>query len=337
MKNELLYFIKEIPKAELHIHLEGSIEPEMMLLLSEKNGIKLKYKTIEELRNAYNFEDLRDFLYVYTQGTRVLRTAEDFYEITKSYLEKSYLQNVIHTEIFIDFQTYARRNIQSDLIMDGVWSAIKEQEKILGISSYLILAFLRHLGAKSAMETLEEGLKYKDKLIGIGLASTEIGYPPEMFKNVFEEARKHGFKTTAHAGEEGPAEYVKNSIEILKVDRIDHGNKAMDDPDLVKKIIKNQIPLTLCPLSNIALGNVKSLKEHTLKKKLDMGMLVSVNSDDPAYFGGYVNENLIAVTEALNLNKNDIVKLAENSFISSFLPLEKIKNYLNIVNKKSGH
>ncbi|HHH55386.1 MAG TPA: adenosine deaminase, partial [Bacteroidetes bacterium] len=301
MEKELINLINTIPKAELHIHLEGSIEPEMMLSLAEKNKINLKYKTIDELKKAYNFDDLRDFLYVYTQGTRVLRTAEDFYKITKAYLEKSHSQNILHTEIFIDFQTYARRGMISDIIMDGVWAAIKESEQKLGISSYLILAFLRHLGAKSAMKTLEEGLRYKDKLIGIGLASTEIGYPPHLFKKVFAEARKHGFKTTAHAGEEGPAQYVRESIEILKVDRIDHGNKAMDDPELVKMIVDKQIPLTLCPLSNIALGNVKDLKHHTLMKKLDMGMLVSVNSDDPAYFGGYVNENIIAVTEALNL------------------------------------
>ena len=329
----MLYYIKNIPKAELHIHLEGSIEPEMMFKLADKNGVKLKYKTIEELQDAYNFKDLRDFLYVYTQGTKVLKKAEDFYEITKAYLKKSHSQNVLHTEIFIDFQTYTKRDIRSEVIMDGVHAAIEEQKNDLGMSAYLILAFLRHLGAKSAMETLKESLKYKNKLTGIGLASTEIGYPPELFKKVFDEARKQGFKTTAHAGEEGPSEYVKNSLEILKVDRIDHGNKAMDDPALVKKLIKLQTPLTLCPLSNIALGNVKNLNDHTLKKKLDLGMLVSVNSDDPAYFGGYVNENLIAVTKALNLNKNDILKLAKNSFISSFLPDEEINRYLDLINK----
>ena len=331
LKAEIINLINTIPKAELHIHLEGSIEPEMMLALAEKNKINLKYKTIDSLKKAYDFKDLRDFLYVYTQGTRVLKTAEDFYKIAKAYLKKSYSQNVLHTEIFIDFQTYERRGMASDIIMDGVWSAIKEAEQELGITSYLILAFLRHLGAKSALETFKEGLKYKDKLIGIGLASTEIGYPPELFKEVYAEARKHGLKTTAHAGEEGPADYVRSSIEVLKVDRIDHGNKAMDDPELVKMIVDRQIPLTLCPLSNVALGNVNHLKNHTLKKKLDLGMLVSVNSDDPAYFGGYVNENLIAVAKALDLNEKDIIKLARNSFISSFLPEEKKKEYLEMI------
>jgi adenosine deaminase len=329
LNSGIINLINKIPKAELHIHLEGSIEPEMMLYLAEKNKIKFKYKTIEELKKAYSFENLRDFLYVYTQGTKVLKTAEDFYEITKAYLIKSYSQHVLHTEIFIDFQTYARRGMVSDIIIDGAWSAIKETKRELGISSYLILAFLRHLGAKPAMETLKEGLRYKDKLIGIGLASTEIGYPPQLFKDVFAEAKKQGFKTTAHAGEEGPASYVRDSIEILKVDRIDHGNKAMEDPELVDMIVQRQIPLTLCPLSNISLGNVKDLRHHTLKKKLDMGMMVSVNSDDPAYFGGYVNENLIAVSEALELDEKDIIKLAKNSFTSSFLPKNKKEEYIN--------
>ncbi len=325
-------FIENIPKAELHIHLEGSIEPEMLLTLAERNKVGLKYNTIEEVKGAYKFKDLKDFLYIYTQGTRVLKKAEDFYDITKAYLSKVYSQNVLHAEIFIDFQTYSKRGIVSEVIMDGVFTAIEEMKSDYGMSAYLILAFLRHLGAKEAMKTLQEGLKYKDKIIGVGLASTELGFPPELFEEIFEEARKAGFKTTAHAGEEGPAEYVRNSIDILKVDRIDHGNRAMDDPELVKEIVKKQIPLTLCPLSNIALGNVKSLESHTLKKKLDMGMLVSVNSDDPAYFGGYVNENLIAVQKALALDAIDIIKLAKNSFVSSFLPKEKKEYFLDLIN-----
>jgi len=328
----MIEFIKNIPKAELHIHLEGSIEPEMLLTLAERNKIKLKYNTIEEIKSAYRFEDLKDFLYIYTQGTRVLRKAGDFYDITKAYLAKAYSQNILHTEIFIDFQTYSRRNISSDLIMDGIVSAIDDAGKEFGMSAYLILAFLRHLGAKEAMKTLEDGLRFKDKLIGVGLASTELGYPPELFEKVFDTARQNGFKTMAHAGEEGPAEYVRNSIEILKVDRIDHGNRAMEDFGLVKTIVQKQIPLTLCPLSNVALGNVKKLEDHTLKKKLEMGMLVSVNSDDPAYFGGYVNENLFAVQKALNLSKDDITTLAENSFISSFLPQEQKDLYLEKIN-----
>ncbi len=328
-------FIDNIPKAELHIHLEGSIEPKMLLTLAEKNKIRLRYNTIEEVEKAYHFKDLKDFLYIYTQGTKVLRKAEDFYDITKAYLSKVYSQSVLHAEIFIDFQTYSRRGIRSEIIMDGITSAIKDAKRDYGASAYLILAFLRHLGVREALKTLIEGVKYRDDLIGIGLASTELGYPPEMFEKVFEEARKYGFKTMAHAGEEGPAEYVRNSIEVLKVDRVDHGNRAMEDSDLVKMIVDRQIPLTICPLSNIALGNVKRLEEHTLKKKLDMGMLVSVNSDDPAYFGGYVNENMISVTKALNLTKADIVKLANNSFVSSFLPEDKKKYYLEMIKRYS--
>ncbi len=329
----MIKFINEIPKAELHIHLEGSIRPEMMFTLADRNDIKLKYKNIDELKNAYNFKDLRDFLTIYTQGTKVLKTAQDFYDITLDYLSRAFEQNVLHTEIFIDFQTYTKRNISPETIVEGTSQAIKEAEKRYNISSYLILAFLRHLGGEAAMKTFVEALKYKDKIIGVGLASTEVGYPPELFEEVFAKAREEGFKTTAHAGEEGPAEYVRSSIEVLKVDRIDHGNKAMDDPDLIQTLIDKKVPLTLCPLSNLALGNVKNLQNHTLKKKLDLGMLVSVNSDDPSYFGGYVNENFIAISEALDLNKNEIRTLAKNSFISSFLPKDKKKYYLDLVDK----
>jgi len=332
-ENKLLTrFIKEIPKAELHIHLEGSIEPEMMFALAEKNKVKLKFKTVEELKSAYVFQDLRDFLDIYTQGTKVLKNAGDFYDITLAYLRKSFSQNVLHAEIFIDFQTYMRRGMDAAVIMDGTTAAIRTAKREMGISAYLILAFLRHLGAGSAMETLDVALQYRHLLKGVGLASTELGYPPHLFKEVFEKAAKAGFKTTAHAGEEGPAAYVRESVEILKVDRIDHGNKAMDDPELVKMLVQKQVPLTLCPLSNLALGNVPDLTRHTLKKKLDLGMLVSVNSDDPAYFGGYVNENLIAVAEALNLDFDDIVKLAKNSFVSSFLPEDNKRHYLEKIN-----
>ncbi len=333
MNKDLIRFINEIPKAELHIHLEGSIRPEMMFTLADRNNIKLKYKNIDELKNAYNFKDLKDFLIIYTQGTKVLRTAEDFYDITLDYLSRAFEQNTLHTEIFIDFQTYTKRNILPDTIVEGTTQAIKEAEKRYNTSSYLILAFLRHLGGEAAMKTLSEALKYKNEIIGVGLASTEVGYPPELFEDVFAKARKEGFKTTAHAGEEGPAEYVRSCIEVLKVDRIDHGNKAMDDPNLIQTLIDKKVPLTLCPLSNLALGNVKNLKNHTLKRKLDLGMLVSVNSDDPSYFGGYVNENFVAISEALDLNKNEIRTLAKNSFISSFLPEEKKKYYLSLIDK----
>ncbi|MGE5356970.1 MAG: adenosine deaminase [Deltaproteobacteria bacterium] len=333
VNNDLKNFICEVPKAELHIHLEGSIEPETQLRIAERNQINLMYNSIEDIKKAYKFTDLRDFLNIYNQGTRILKTEQDFYEITLEYLVKAATQNIKHAEVFIDFQTYEKRNMPIEILMDGIRQGIKTAKKEFGISCYLILAFLRQLGPEAALKTLESSLKYKDDIVGIGLAATEIGFPPELFAEVFERARKYGFRTTAHAGEEGPASYVKGSIDTLKVDRIDHGNKAMDDPMLIDELIDRQIPLTLCPLSNIALRNVGRLQDHTLKRKLDLGLLVSVNSDDPAYFGGYVNENLFAVAEELKLTVLDIKKLAENSFISSFLPDDQKSHYINMVNE----
>ena len=330
--NILKDFIYKVPKAELHIHLEGSIEPETQLRIAERNKIKQKFKNIDEIVKAYRFIDLRDFLNIYNQGTKILRTEQDFYEITLEYLKKASSQNVRHVEMFIDFQTYEKRNISSELIMSGIKSAIVDAQKSTGITCYLILAFLRQLGPEAAMKTFINSLKFKKDIIGIGIAATEIGYPPELFKEVYDIARKEGFKTTAHAGEEGPASYVKGSIDILKVDRIDHGNKAMDDMELIEELIEKQIPLTLCPLSNIALKNVAKLEDHTLKKKLDLGLMVSVNSDDPAYFGGYVNENYLAVANELDLSIADIRKLAENSFVSSFLPEDQKKRHIKMVN-----
>lgn len=316
----LRLFIEQVPKAELHIHLEGSIEPETQFMLAKRNGIDIKYNSVQELNKAYNFADLRDFLRIYYQGTRLLRTEQDFYDITKEYLRKAASQNIRHVELSIDFQTYEKRRITTEEIMSGIRSAINEAHNESGISCYLILAFLRHLGPESAIKTLKNSLRFRDEITAVGLAATEIGYPPELFVELYDMARKEGFRTTAHAGEEGPASYVKGSIDYLKVERIDHGNKAMDDPGLITELIDKQIPLTLCPFSNVALKNVPSIKDHTLKKKLDMGLMVSVNSDDPAYFGGYVNENLLAVAEGLDMDISDIRKLAENSFLSSFLP-----------------
>ena len=326
IENTLSEFIGKVPKAELHIHLEGSIEPETQIRIAERNKIKLKYNSVEEVKKAYSFNDLRDFLNIYNQGTKILRTEQDFYEITLEYLNKASSQNVRHVEMFIDFQTYEKRNINPEMILCGIKAAIADANKKTGITCYLILAFLRQLGAEAALKTFMNALKFKEDIIGIGIAATEIGYPPELFAEIYEAARNEGFKTTAHAGEEGPSSYVKSSIDILKVDRIDHGNKAMDDLELIEELIARQIPLTLCPLSNIALKNVAKLKDHTLKKKLDLGLLVSVNSDDPAYFGGYVNENYMAVASELDLTVSDIRKLAENSFISSFLP-DTIKDF----------
>lgn len=326
--SNLLRYIQTIPKAELHVHLEGSIEPETLLRIADRNKIKLKYNTIDELQSAYNFSDLRDFLAIYTQGTQVLRTEMDFYEITKEYLFKASVQNIKHAEIFIDFQTYEKRGISSEIIMEGITQAKKDAYNEFHITSYFILAFLRHLGVKPAIETFKKSIKYKDNIIGIGLAAAELGFPPALFSELYEMARQNGFKTTAHAGEEGPASYVKESIDYLKVDRIDHGNKAMDDPELLLELIEKQIPLTICPMSNVALKNVIKMKDHTLKKKLDMGLLVCVNSDDPAYFKAYLNENFLAVTSELSLDYHDIYNLARNSFKASFLDEAKKEYHL---------
>lgn len=319
------HFIRHIPKAELHVHLEGTMEAEMMFNLAQRNHVRLRFSSVDELKQAYEFKDLRDFLFLYTEGTRVLKTSADFYEIAMAYLEKIHGQNVLHTEIFIDFQTYIKRNIPPDVIMEGLDRAVKDAEIQWGMTVLLILCFLRQLGPESAMQTFEHVLRFREQITGIGLASVENGYPPELFREVFDRARSEGFKLVAHAGEEGPWQYVQGSVDILKVDRIDHGNNSCQNPEFAKRIADLRIPLTLCPLSNIKLKNVDKLENHTAKKMLDRGMLVTINSDDPSYFSGYINENYIAITKALNLDRNDIIILAKNSFEAAFIP-DSLKN-----------
>jgi len=333
-------FIREIPKAELHVHLEGTIEAEMMFRLAQRNQIKLRFASVSELKQAYEFNDLRDFLILYTEGTRVMRTALDFYDVAMAYLKKMHEQHVLHTEIFIDFQTYLKRNIAPDIIMEGLELAVKDAKEQWGISVLLILCFLRQLGPESALNTFQHVLRFRGQITGIGLASIENGFPPELYRQVFDLARNEGFKLVAHAGEEGPWQYVEGSVDVLKVDRIDHGNNSCQNPELALRIAKMQIPLTLCPLSNIKLKNVDKLENHSAKKMLEKGMLVTINSDDPSYFGGYINENLIAISEALDLTKQQIITLAKNSFKASFIPEERkaeliklVDNYANGSNK----
>lgn len=326
-------FIRKIPKAELHVHLEGTIEPEMMFGIADRNGIKIPYKDVESLRSAYHFKDLKDFLILYNEGTKILQKPIDFFDITMAYLNKAHADTILHTELFIDFQTYLRRGIAPDVQMEGILAALTTAKKEMGISTGLILCFLRHLGPRAAERAYPEVVKFREHIVGIGLASTEIGHPPEDYQMIFDQARRDGFKTVAHAGEEGPWEYVKNSIEYLKVDRIDHGNKSCQNPELAKRIARDQIPLTICPLSNIKLKNVPSMEQHTVKKMLDMGMMVTINSDDPAYFGGYINENILLVHEFFNLSKAEIVKLARNSFEASFISLEEKKNFFKILDE----
>jgi adenosine deaminase len=316
-------FIREIPKAELHIHIEGSLEPEMMFEIAARNGIKLSYQSAAEVREAYQFSNLQSFLDIYYAGAGVLQVERDFYDMTWAYLQKASAQNVRHAEIFFDPQTHTDRGIPFDTVINGIHRALEDGEPKLGITSELIMCFLRHLSAEKAMETLNQAQPYKEWIAAVGLDSSELGNPPSKFVEVFDKAREMGYLTVAHAGEEGPPEYIWQALDLLKVSRIDHGVRCIEDKKLVDRLVKTQIPLTVCPLSNVKLHVFESIKQHDLKQLLELGICATVNSDDPAYFGGYVNENLLAVHEGLNLGENDIVRLVKNSFEASFLSEQK--------------
>ncbi|MGC9504889.1 adenosine deaminase [Baaleninema sp.] len=321
-------FLRDIPKAELHLHLEGTLEPELMFSIAQRNGISLPFESIESARNAYQFTDLQSFLDIYYAGANVLQTERDFYELTRAYFQKAARQNLRHVEIFFDPQTHTDRGIEFETVLNGIYYALKEAKSEFGISSKLILCFLRHLSADAAMATLEKAIFYQDKIVAVGLDSSEIGHPPAKFKTVFDRARQNGFLTVAHAGEEGPPEYIWQALELLKVSRIDHGVRCLEDEKLVERLHRDRIPLTVCPLSNIKLCVFDSIEKHNLKQLLDRGLCVTINSDDPAYFGGYVLENLEAVQTGLNLSRQDIVQLAKNSFTASFLPEDSKQAYL---------
>lgn len=316
-------FIKGIPKAELHLHIEGTFEPELMFKIAGRNNIELKYKSIEEIKEAYAFSNLQDFLDIYYEGAGILTEEEDFYELTWSYLERAVSQNVLHSEIFFDPQTHTGRGIKFSTVVNGIHKALADAEKKLGISTGLIMCFLRDLDESAAMKTLREALAYSDRIIAVGLDSAEIGNPPSKFREVFDLAREAGFLTVAHGGEEGPAEYVWEALELLKVSRIDHGNHCLDDDKLAEELIRRKIPLTVCPLSNLRLKVVDRMERHPLRKMMERGLMVTINSDDPAYFGGYINENYLAITRALKLTADDIYTLAKNSFEASFLEQRK--------------
>ena len=311
-------FITAMPKVELHIHIEGSLMPSMMFDLAKRNGVTLPYKSVAEIEAAYNFGNLQDFLDLYYQGMSVLQTEQDFYDLTYAYLKKSAEQNVHHVEIFFDPQGHTERGIKFETVLNGITKALADGEKNFGITSLLIMCFLRHLSEESAFATLEQALPYKDKIIGVGLDSSENGHPPSKFERVFAKAREEGFLIVAHAGEEGPPEYVHEALDLLKVDRIDHGNRSLEDDALTDRLAKDGIGLTVCPLSNLKLCGVKDMRDHPLKKMLDLGLMATVNSDDPAYFGGYMNENYLDVAKALNLSREDIITLAGNSITVSF-------------------
>jgi adenosine deaminase len=329
-------FIQEIPKAELHIHIEGTLEPEMMFEVAERNGVSLQYISVEEVRRAYNFSDLQSFLDVYYEATQVLLHEQDFYDLTRAYLKKAVAQNVRHAEIFFDPQAHTDRGVPFETVITGIHRALIDGEQELGISSKLIMCFLRHLSTEEAMETLLLSLPFREWIVGVGLDSSEVGNPPADFKAVFDRAREHGLLTVAHAGEEGPPEYIWQALDELKVYRIDHGIRCTEDPGLVERLREEQTPLTVCPLSNVKLRVFDSIGEHNLKRMLDLGLRVTVNSDDPAYFGGYIAENFHAVQEGLHLSRNDIYQLVKNSFQASFLEAWKKQQLLDELDNLTG-
>lgn len=312
-------FIEEMPKAELHLHIEGTLEPEMMLALAHRNNVKLPYDTIEDVKAAYNFSCLQDFLDVYYLGMSVLLTRQDFYDLTFAYLEKMALQNVVHVEIFFDPQGHTGRAISFDTVLSGITDALDQAKRDFKISSKLIMCFLRHLPEDEAFETLESACKCKDHIYAVGLDSSEEGHPPSKFQRVFEQARKEGFMAVAHAGEEGPPQYIAEALDLLQIDRIDHGNRILDDTGLVQRVAKSGMAMTVCPLSNLRLNVVDDLQQHPLRKMLKSGLCPTINSDDPSYFGGYMTENYLAVQTSLDLNLDEIKQLGRNSFTGSFL------------------
>ena len=316
-------FIKKMPKVELHLHIEGSFEPELMFAIAQRNNIELPYKSVDEVKNAYNFNNLQEFLDIYYAGASVLIKEQDFYDLTWAYLEKINAENVMHTEIFFDPQTHTNRGVSFDTVIKGIHHALEDAKKKYGITYKLIMSFLRHLSEEEAFKTLEQALPYSSWIDGVGLDSSEVGNPPSKFEKVYAVAKQAGFKLVAHAGEEGPAEYVYEALDLLKIDRVDHGNRSLEDADLVDRLVAEKIALTVCPLSNLKLKVVEDMKNHPLKIMLDKGLVATVNSDDPAYFGGYMNDNFMAVTEALNLSKNDLYQLSTNAVNGSFADAER--------------
>jgi adenine deaminase len=317
-------FIRALPKAELHVHIEGTLEPELAFQLAAKHGVKLPYASVEELRRAYQFKDLQSFLDIYYAGSEVLRDAEDFYLLTRAYLKKAHAQGVVHVEIFFDPQAHSARGVALSAVLDGMRRALLEAESQLGITFRLIMCFLRHLSAAEAMRTLEEALAYKSVLAAVGLDSSESGHPPEKFVDVFARARQAGLPGVAHAGEEGPPAYIHGALDALQVFRIDHGVRCEEDEALMQRLARERIPLTMCPLSNVKLKVFDEIESHNLKRLLERGLCVTVNSDDPAYFGGYLLENYLAVQQGLDLSRAELATLARNSFEASMLaPADK--------------
>ena len=321
-------YIKKIPKAELHLHIEGTFEPELMFEIAQRNKVEIPYQSVEEVKKAYQFSCLQDFLDIYYAGASVLLYEKDFYDLTLAYFKHCAEENVVHTEIMFDPQTHTKRGVSFETVINGIQKAREDAKEKYGISSLLIMSYLRHLSEEDAFETLEQSLPYKHLIKAVGLDSSEKGNPPSKFQKVFEVSIKEGYVPVAHAGEEGPAEYIWEALDLLKISRIDHGNNCLTDEVLVKKLVDEKIALTVCPLSNLELKVVDDLKDHPLKKMLNLGLKATVNSDDPAYFGGYMNANFLQTAEALDLTKEDVKTLVKNSFEYSLLSDDEKQKYL---------
>lgn len=333
MSTQLHDFIRGLPKAELHLHIEGSLEPELMFALAQKNGVQLPYASVEEVRAAYDFADLQSFLDLYYAGAAVLQTEQDFFDLTHAYIERAQADNVRHVELFFDPQTHTARGIHITTVFSGIARALREARAKQGFSGAMILCFLRHLSEEDAIATLEAALplrdEYADLWTGVGLDSAEVGNPPEKFAHVFTIAQAMGFRLVAHAGEEGPPTYIHSALDVLQVERIDHGVRAEEDPALMARLQQSRMPLTVCPLSNLKLCVVKDMREHNLARMLRAGLCVTINSDDPAYFGGYMNANYIATADALELGKEELLQLARNAFEASFVTPEQKQIWLD--------
>lgn len=334
---DLAAFAAGLPKAELHLHIEGSLEPELMFELARRNKVAIPYASVEEVRAAYSFSRLQDFLDIYYAGADVLRTEQDFFDLAAAYFERAAADNIRHAEIFFDPQTHTDRGIPFATVIEGLLAAMKDAQERHSITSGLILCFLRHLDEEAALATLAEAEPWYDQLLGVGLDSSELGHPPSKFARVFARAGELGLKRVAHAGEEGPADYVHEALDILAIDRIDHGNRSLDDPALVEKLSQTGMTLTVCPLSNLKLCVVEDMDAHPMRAMLDAGLAATVNSDDPAYFGGYVNANFAALAATGRYTSDDFAQLARNSFTGSFLPPESVMAHLETIETYLKH
>ena len=326
-------WLNGLPKIELHLHIEGTLEPELLFKLAKRNSIQLPFNSVNEVKKAYQFSNLQDFLDIYYQGAEVLLHKQDFYDLTWAYLLMCKQQNVIHVEPFFDPQTHTVRGVAFETIVSGIAEALADGKAKLGITSRLIMCFLRHLSEESAIETLKSSEQFTDVIYGVGLDSAEMGNPPEKFINVFRKAKGMGYKLVAHAGEEGPASYIWSSLDVLNVQRIDHGIRAIDDPDLMLRLIESQIPLTICPLSNVKLRVFDTMASHTILDMLDLGVCVTVNSDDPSYFGGYMTENFLALYDSLELSRDQAIRLINNSIDASFAEGSRKKELSNLLQR----